>query len=340
MKTRWPAYVVMNPGSSAGRGEARWEVLRSVLDDRLDVQRVYRLPSSEARWDPAYRQELAEKLRTAYDQGRRLFVAAGGDGTVQLLADAMMLGLTTEERGEVRVGAVGLGSSNDFHKPVDRVALLEGLPLRLDFRNAKPRDLGLIEVDPDSEHPLQRHFVVSASLGVVSLGNHIFNGESRFIRLLKSWWTGGAIAASAVSAVMRNRPVRVELAGSGLPARSTCLVHLGVMKSPHLAGNLCYDFDVHGSDGNLTVALVEDIGQFRQMAMLMALSRGRFSGRPGTQHLRTSDITATCEAPVLLEADGETLTGRKFRFSAVPAALWVCGPGLPIDRTPTTTTGG
>ena len=96
--------VFLNERASYGRASKRWAAVEGELRARageFDVEPA----ASLAR--------VAESVRLAFDRGERVFIAAGGDGTVNMLVNAIM---ALEDRSNVSLGAVGLGSSNDFHK--------------------------------------------------------------------------------------------------------------------------------------------------------------------------------------------------------------------------------
>jgi diacylglycerol kinase family enzyme len=52
------------------------------------------------------------------ERGETDFVAAGGDGTVNAVVSALVENASPDALRRIRLGAVGLGSSNDFHKPL------------------------------------------------------------------------------------------------------------------------------------------------------------------------------------------------------------------------------
>ncbi len=88
---------------------------------------------------------VAASVREAVAKGERAFIAAGGDGTVNLLLNAVMelgSGVT-----DIRIGAVGLGSSNDFHKPHGPDSVIAGVPVRVDCNSARPCDVIRIDFE-------------------------------------------------------------------------------------------------------------------------------------------------------------------------------------------------
>jgi hypothetical protein len=126
----------------------------------------------------------------AIQAGEREFISAGGDGTVNALVNALASMLGPEELRNVTVGALGLGSSNDFHKPYTHT--IHGFPARIDFDRARPRDAGCLSFDS-----CRRFFLVNASAGVTANANAFFNGPDTGLRLLKSVSTAAAISYAA-----------------------------------------------------------------------------------------------------------------------------------------------
>ncbi|MDX1674668.1 MAG: diacylglycerol kinase family protein, partial [Longimicrobiales bacterium] len=79
MKPR--ALVVLNPAAGAGRAPSRFAALRRHVEARFR-HRVIELDTGSA-WKRALRRELEAGT------GTRLVIAAGGDGTVHSVADAL-----------------------------------------------------------------------------------------------------------------------------------------------------------------------------------------------------------------------------------------------------------
>ncbi len=178
------ALVLLNRAARHGRAGRLWERVRREVDERFETSSVA-LDAGEA-----WKADVRASLRA----GTRIFVAAGGDGTVHALAGAVVEAREDVPLGEIRLGAVGLGSSNDFHKPSRRS--ISGVPLRLDVEHAAPRDLGRVRWIDGAGRERESVLVVSASAGIVAEGNAVFN-SGRFGRLLPSL----AIALAALRAV-------------------------------------------------------------------------------------------------------------------------------------------
>lgn len=118
--------ALINPGARVSRHQRLVADLERLLRS-LDLNLVYSHSLTEGE---EFRQQAEAFVDTACGlYNASACIAVGGDGTVNLLAQAL---LESVEWREISLGALGTGSSNDFHKP--RRKRFHGLPARLDLR--------------------------------------------------------------------------------------------------------------------------------------------------------------------------------------------------------------
>jgi diacylglycerol kinase family enzyme len=304
--SRPPALVLLNPAARHGRAGRLWDRVRGEVERRFE--------SSVVLIDPG--ETWKGNVRASLRAGTRVFVAAGGDGTVHTLAGAIVEEREDVPLSDIRLGAVGLGSSNDFHKPFG--CQRSGIPLRLDVDRAAPRDLGRIRWTDAAGRNRESVLVVSASTGVVAEGNALFT-SCRLGRFLPSL----AIAVAAFRAIARNRSSRFFLSHDE-DQEQIELSSLSVLKTQWLSGSLRYDLPVAPDDGRFGVALCEAMGRRRLLGTLVGLAHGRFAGRPGTRVFRTAALELGSDAPFLLEIDGEISSARRASFDLFPERLFAC----------------
>ena len=297
------ALVLLNPNARRGQGRDRYAVVRPGIDELFETRIVETEPAGN---DGA--------VRAALDDGVRIFIAAGGDGTVNALVDALVRLRGSIALDDLTLGAVGLGSSNDAHKPVERD--IAGIPVRIDAQRAAPRDVGIARWD-DGE----RAFLVSASIGVTAAANALFNREDPVLRHLKRWWVDGAIAWAAVRTIATWRNLSATLVVNGTSS-AIALTHLGVAKTPWLAGGLHYDTPVE--PGQFAVNLCEGMTRLRAMRTLAALAGGRFRGLPGTHSWSARGASVVLDLPCDLELDGEVVRARSVSFELLRERILLC----------------
>lgn len=304
--SRPPALVLLNPAARHGRAGRLWDRVRHEVEQRFN--------SSVVPTDPGG--TWKRNVRCSLRAGTRIFVAAGGDGTVHALAGAIVEERDGVPLGDICLGAVGLGSSNDFHKPFE--CLRSGIPLRLDMDRATPRDLGRIRWIDAEGRDRESVLVVSASVGVVAEGNALFS-SCRLGRHLPSL----AIAVAALRAIARHRSSRVLIRHDGGQEQIE-LSSLSVLKTQWLSGSLRYDLPVAPDDGLFAVAICEAMGRRRLVETLAGLARGCFAGRPGTRAFPTAALELEADTPFLLEIDGEVGSARRATFDLFPERLLAC----------------
>jgi diacylglycerol kinase family enzyme len=307
--------VVLNPRAGAGRAAERWSLVKDVVYAAEPRCRVV---------TPGAADQVDKVVEDALALGERHFVAAGGDGTVNLLVRTL-LARANGTLDNVALGAVGLGSSNDFHKPLSAGHQAAGVPFRLDFPGACPRDVCWLRYRAPDGEVRSRPWVINASIGATADGNHYFSaGATRGIRLLRRLSTDAALAWSALRAVATNRPRDLTLSLDGGPAFTLPLRNLGVVKNRHFTGVLRYDGSPAPDDGTFHVQLLTGVSTWRLWATLVGLARGRFTGRAGTLTWPAHRLSVSAPEPFAVEADGEVVIARAAEFWVARRALRMC----------------
>lgn len=308
MKPR--AVVVLNAAARHGTAERRFELVRERIGRDFDLRVV---PTDlEGRWH-GY-------VRDAIRDGAGVALAAGGDGTVGAVASAL---LSWPEAEHVVLGAVGLGSSNDYHKPFG--ALHSGVPLRIDEETARPRDVGRAVYCVNDGSSMERAFLVSASVGVTARANAIFNDSpGAVLGFLKRRWVGGAVFYAALAALARHVEIGARVRLDDEEGRFA-LSNLSVLKTPFLSGCLRYDTPVGPDSGLLAANLCHGMGRLGLVFTLVGLARGRFTGRPRTRAWLARRIEVDLDVPAVLELDGEVVAAQKVAFDILPRRILVCG---------------
>ncbi|MGK7312764.1 MAG: diacylglycerol/lipid kinase family protein [Candidatus Longimicrobiales bacterium M2_2A_002] len=301
------ALIVLNPAAGGCTARSRFAAIRPELDARFP-HRVVELGTGGA-WKRA--------LHGALDRGARLVIAAGGDGTVHAVANALL------EAGvprDVVLGAIGLGSSNDFHKPVrERIA---GVPVRLDAAGAAPRDV-VIAHWTRADAGRSEAVLVSASVGIVARANAFFNDGDWLLTRLKRWWMAGAITYAALNIIAR-RPRLATRIDHPTGRWAGAVASLSVLETPHLSGSLRYDLPARPDDGAVTVAVIESSGRLMLLARLIGLQLGRFRDRRRTRHWIVPEVVVELGEPGPLELDGEVRTAERVRFEVLKERLLAC----------------
>jgi diacylglycerol kinase (ATP) len=305
--------VLLNPHAAGGTAMSKWRRLCSTMPPSGEDVEVHLLRPGI---------EITRIIAEAVARGENHILAAGGDGTVHSTLNALMQ-LPEDVRRRIVIGAAGLGSSNDYHKPIKASRSIEGIPVRMDFSKSTWRDVGSVRMVFQKETTI-RFFLINASAGVTAEGNALFNSPDPVLAFLKQNSTSLAIAYAAIRALVahRNIPATIEIPGEG--STDLMITNLGIVKSPHFSGSLRYDTEANYADGHLRVHAASDMGLIERLRLLIALSRGRFQGMAKTLSWTASQMSLVAKSPFLLELDGEIHKADQAEFSVVPQAIQVC----------------
>lgn len=305
--------ILLNKHSNAGKGLQKWEKYRPELE-RKYIRDSYTLVYDFEKFN--------KRLRWEFDRGERLLVSAGGDGTINFLLNQIMK-MKKRERKKVILGAIGLGSSNDFHKSISENNNKNGtVPLKLDYENAVPHNVGQVDFEDENGKWQRKYFMINCSIGIIAQANFLFNSKEKVIQWLKSKWVLGTIWYSALKTLFtaRNVPAKIRV---GKNSYSTEVTSLSVVINPHISGNLCYDFNVSPQSEFLGVALCEKMGIPARLRTIFSLARSKFLGLPKTKDWKTNRIGIYPVSPTPLELDGEVCLARNIKIKLLQGILKV-----------------
>jgi diacylglycerol kinase (ATP) len=301
----------VNPRAAGGTAMRKWQKVLPSLGDSAVAPNVYVMDGFAA-----MEHTLVEALRS----GETEFVAAGGDGTVNALLNLLLTHATPDQLARVSLGAIGLGSSNDFHNPF---APPSEIPSKIRFDSACLRDVGLVSYN-DNGNVRTRYFLINASVGVTAAANLLFNNPDRILRVLKTFSTPTAIMYAALKTILRYRNIEatVQMPYSG-PCRIN-LTNLAVLKNPHFSGDFRFPVDAVYDDGRFIVGLFHNMNTIDLLHALNELrGGGRLDGRKAVTWL-TQMLTVTADRPFAVEFDGEVVSTTSVRFDLLPRYLKVC----------------
>jgi diacylglycerol kinase (ATP) len=316
--------VFLNPRASYGRAASRWAAIRPELERRMGSFEIVEIGSPDGARGAV---GVSDAVGAAAKRGERTFVAAGGDGTVNLLLNAIMeldAAEAVEPDSDIVLGAVGMGSSNDFHKPFGKDSRIAGIPVRVDCGNARACDVIRIDFEDAEGRTSTRFAIINASLGITAEANAAFNAPTAFVRTARRISVDAAIIAAVIQTLAAYRDVECRLMIDGEETGVFSVSNLGVVKNPHFAGSFCYDTPIEPDDGKLGINLCEHLTRFQAIATLAALSRRRFRGRPKTRSWIGERVAVEGDRSFALETDGEVVHARRAEFTVSPRRIRCC----------------
>lgn len=279
--------------------------------------------ATEKRWNAEFRGAessagLAQIAREEAARGRERIFALGGDGTFQLLLNAVA------GNSQVSIGVLPAGGGNDFASalglPKDAIRaaetiLLHGQESRLDAARVRTAD------------GVERLYMGGGGVGLDAEAARYANGAFRKMH------GRGRYLLSAVCALWKFEPlkVRVTLENSAQRVVEAKALVLGVLNTPSYGGGLRLAPDADLQDGRLNLVILEDLPQ---LEILRVLARSAMSGEVRSRYLQRYLI---CEArietdrPCLFHGDGETIGRTPVEVTVVPNAARVWHPLRTLD---------
>lgn len=251
------------------------------------------------------------------DEEVRFFISAGGDGTLNLILNTILntAGRTSKD---YCLGAIGLGSSNDFFKPFTNT--IDGIPVKInaDFKNLN--DVGKVTFFDEKNEHKSRFFIINASLGITADANLLFNRGDAFIRFMKSRFTGLTILYTALKTLIRYKNKEVKLKDiTGIhPVK---LTNVSLTKNPYISGSFHYDQAPGKDSGKLGFHCSWSMTKMEIIKTLYDLSKGRFPESAKRSTSFVNSINVCFEEYLALETDGEVQLGKNTTFSTIPKAL-------------------
>jgi len=241
------------------------------------------------------------------DSRAPIVVAAGGDGTVGAVANALI--------GTPAVlGIVPLGTSNDFARSINIPMHVENAVRLLSHGRVSTVDAGRLTGDGQPA----RHFVHAAAAGLNVQFARLATRADLRERL------GRLTYAVAAALALKERPIfscDVEHEGG---REHLQLVHLAVINAPVFGGFL--DLKIPGAapdDQSLNVLMVEHLPMRRLIRSALYPAIGLHRRIRGFRILRVSSLTVQTRDPMDVTLDGEIVGKIPGRFEVVPGGLKV-----------------
>jgi diacylglycerol kinase (ATP) len=287
--------VIWNP-SSGSKGGIR---TNAVSEERLrDLLRRAglgdELITSESAADA--RTAAADAVRRGYD----LVIAAGGDGTVGVIATELL-------GSETALGILPLGS-------VMNVGRSLGIPRELDaavdvIASGVVRAIDVGEVGG-------RPFFEAGSVGMNAA---MFKVAQTFDR---GDWTA---IARTIWVAIRYRPARMSIDLDDERIRSRALM-VTVSNGPYTGAGMTVAPDARLDDGRFDVRVFRRLSKPRLLRHLVSIAFGRYRYEPEVDSYRSRSVRIEGARPLPARADSRDLGTTPIEFTTRPAALRVVVP--------------
>jgi YegS/Rv2252/BmrU family lipid kinase len=293
---------VVNPVAANGSTHRRWpEIAHRAAELGLRGEALFSERQGHA----------VELARRAAEQGARLVVAVGGDGTVNEVANGI---LSADGDGRPELAVIPRGTGTDF---VRHFRIPSGLDAAVRVAlagNSLAIDAGRLTYRSWSGEDETAYFVNAASAGMSGAVAQRANASSKAL--------GGKVsflwATIAVFAGWHASEMEIEVDGE---RRSGLMYDAIVANCRYLGGGMAMCPEARPDDGLLDVLVIGDITRRDLALTLPKVYRGTHLPHPKAEALRGRRISVRSDTPLPVELDGEQPGTTPAVFEVVPDAL-------------------
>ncbi|MET0794660.1 MAG: diacylglycerol kinase family protein [Polyangiaceae bacterium] len=285
--------VISNPTAGSGSAQRRLPELKRLLENR-GIQAEFvetRAPGDATRL-----------VHEARGDGVECLLVMGGDGTLNEVSQGYI-----DAHGEPLPGPdIALapsGTGGDFRKTFGLGSTLEEAVERLTTAEARPLDLGLLQITAHSGETIRRAFLNITSFGLGGLTDRLVNSGPKWIGGRAAFFVGSLRALISYD----NAPVRVRV--DGAICLEAPIVNVAIANGRYFGGGMKIAPDADPSDGQFDVVAMHDLTRAEGVALAPRLYQGTHVGQRGVRVARGSVIEAEALVPraeVLIDMDGET----------------------------------
>lgn len=307
-------YILLNTYAGGGSAEKKWNQLKDIINNKFKDLRIINVAASSI---------TNSFIQNGITKKEKEFIIAGGDGTVNQFINKLIDFSDKKDIKDIRIGAIGIGSSNDFHKPIFKENLIAEIPAKINFNSYELRDVGVIKYKIGSEF-FHKYFLLNASIGVTAEANNLFNNPDSILKILKKYFTGLAILYSAFKTIFSFKNIEARIIFNPNEVYSFQISNLSIIKNPNISGDLSYPSDPDYQNGLYDIYLTHSMNKLNLINLLKSLSNKFFPKNEKTKYCKTSKIKVSAESEFLIEFDGEIIKTKYAEFSILNKYLNVC----------------
>ena len=308
--------VIVNPRSAGGSTGENWASLASDLRAHFGP---YSVAFTKAEGDGI---ALA---KNAAEDGRKFIIACGGDGTINEVANGILL-----SGKDAELGIFPSGTGGDFRRSIDMPD--EPREAARVLKNGKTRtiDVGKVSFQDFDGKPASRFFLNVSSFGLAASIIQRVKTSTSLDWLPVDMVRGPAsFALSTLQEVLGLDTTNVRVKIGGWPERSLTTVNFCVANARFFGGGMKIAPKAKLTDGCLDVVNIGDMKSARIILNVYTLYRGTHLTMPEVKATRAKRIEAKpldAAQKIMIEVDGELPGTLPAVFESIPSALRIRTP--------------
>ncbi len=303
--------VIVNPKSAGGSTREKWTAIASDLRAHFGAFRVVFTKG------PGDAIGLA---RSHAEEGAGLIIACGGDGTINEVANGILL-----SGKDCELGIFPSGTGGDFRRTIGLPTEPREIARALREGETRKIDVGRVSFIDNNGEPAERYFLNESSIGLAPSIIERVKGSSSLDWLPLDTVRGRAsFALSTLQEVVGLASIAVRVKIDDGDEKRLQTVNLCIANARYFGGGMMIAPDAKLADGLLDVVNVGDINTAKIILNAYTLYMGSHLELPEVKSKLARRIEVLPEphdALTLISIDGE-LPGRlPATFEVVPSAL-------------------
>lgn len=298
--------LIVNPAAGGYATKRKWLSIQKYLKEQLE----FSFDCCETEY-PGHATSIAKE---AISNGYNLLVAIGGDGTINEVANGILL----KPNAKTTLGVIGTGGSccfidslgipRDYHKAVTIL------------NNMKKRKIDVASIEYiNQKKKMKRYFINHADIG--------FGAEAtrRWSRISQK--TGRTMAfvlrfGVTLTSLLdhRNIPLEVEIDGEDLKVYSNEII---VVNGKYFANKMIVAPAAQINDGLLDIVIFNNVSKLELLSMVPKAYSGNLIKHPKIHTISAKNIEIKSSERFYVEADGELIGEGPVYISVVPKTLSV-----------------
>lgn len=294
---------IVNPAAGGGHAGRNWPVLQeSLLQAGIDF----------CHYQSEYKGQVTELARSAFESGRRRFVAVGGDGTANEVLNGVLQACEPGAE-DFSLGVVPWGSGNDWARYYGLSPTPEACVHLLQDGLSKFQDIGRATFIDEAGKPFSHYFLNCAGTGFDSFLLEEM-GAARGSRIRYFLYV--------LKCLYRYRAESLRLETNGTAIEGPVLL-LDVCLGKYAGAGMRFAPTAVTDDGLFDVLLVDHISIPRLLGSLFYLYNGRIDRHPAVHSWQCSALSITAQTAQHFHCDGELVGDLPVELEILPGALRV-----------------
>ena len=305
--------VILNPVSGNGLAKANLPKIEAMLQSKAFKYNIYYTEAAGL---------SIVKIKEIIESGCNHLIVLGGDGTLNEVANAIML-QTLYEPHQIKVGVIPIGTGNDWVKTAQIPNNIYEAINIIAAGNCKLQDVGCATYhDNGTIH--KRFFINTAGSGLDSVVIEKANKKKGHNNKRKS--NKLLYILTLLSAFWKYKPIDANIETDSGEKLSGKVLNFSIGIGRYNGGGMLPFPIAEPNDGYFEALFISNMPKIKMIFSFPKLFKGNLSTVKEVQYLHCKSLTLSASTPIFAETDGEVIGYTPITFDTIPSAFcYYCG---------------